>query len=290
MNMYEFIDQLAMSIGSAAAKKYKYFRKSVEGKRVSDLLKEMSVDDPKINGEGYYTVDVGVEGKTEEAAFKVAQWKGDNYPTIIYHHGAAEGSYDFSFNNILAKKKSDIQANLIGIQALFNHSNKEFMESIAYLSKYTEMLAGSVLLIEGLIKQIRKSSDQKIVITGTSLGGFVTNLHFAYCNTADMYKPMLAGARISDVFVDSAYSKMTSDNGKANAETLRDVLDFWNDIRDKNQDNLFVLLAKYDQLIKYDVHRVDFDAEHVTMIPYGHSTGATKFKLLREHVLNGLDA
>lgn len=289
MNAYGLLDEFAMSMGSAAAKKYKYFRKSVESKRVCDLLKEMSVDVPKINGEGYYTVDIVVEGKTEEAAFKVAQWKGNEYPTIIYHHGAAEGSYDFSFNRILAKKKSNIQANLIGIQALFNHSNKEFMESIAYLSNYMEMLAGSVLLIEGLIEQIRQTSDQKIVVTGTSLGGFVTNLHFAYYNTADLYKPMLAGARIGDVFVDSAYSKMTSDNGKANAETLHDVLDFWNDVRNKNQDNLFVLLAKYDQLIKYDVHRVDFDAEHVTIIPYGHSTGATKFKRLREHVLSGLD-
>lgn len=289
MNAYGLLDEFAMSMGSAAAKKYKYFRKSVESKRVSDLLTEMSVDVPKIDGEGYYTVDIVVEGKTEEAAFKVAQWKGNEYPTIIYHHGAAEGSYDFSFNRILAKKKSDIQANLIGIQALFNHSNKEFMESIAYLSNYMEMLAGSVLLIEGLIEQIRQISDQKIVVTGTSLGGFVTNLHFAYYNTADLYKPMLAGARIGDVFVDSAYSKMTSDNGKANAETLHDVLDFWNDVRNKNQDNLFVLLAKYDQLIKYDVHRVDFDAEHVTIIPYGHSTGATKFKRLREHVLSGLN-
>lgn len=290
MNAYELLDRFAMSMGSVAAKKYKYFCKSVESKRVSNLLKEMSVDVPKISGEGYYTVNIQFEGERKEAAFKVAQWKGDNYPTIIYHHGAAEGSYDFSFNNILAKKKSDIQANLIGIQALFNHSNKEFMESIAHLSNYTAMLAGSVLLIEGLIGQIRQISNQKIVVTGTSLGGFVTNLHFAYYNTADLYKPMLAGARIGDVFVNSAYSKMTSDKGKANAETLRDVLDFWNDVRDKNQDNLFVLLAKYDQLIKYDVHRVDFDAEHVTIIPYGHSSGATKFKILRQHILNGLDA
>lgn len=289
MNVYEFIDQFAMSIGSVAAKKYKYFSKSVESKRIADLLNEMEVDVPKIDGEGYYTVNVQIDGNNEEAAFMVAQWKGENYPTIIYHHGAAEGSYDLSFNQILAKKKSEIKANLIGIQALFNHNNKEYMESIAHLSNYAAMLAGSVLLIESLIEQIRKTSNQKIVVTGTSLGGFVTNLHFAYCNTADIYKPMLAGARLGDVFIDSAYSKITSDYAKTNADTLLNILDFGDDVRNKNQDNLFVLLAKYDQLIKFDVHRADFDAEHVTMIPYGHSTGATKFKQLREHVLSGLD-
>lgn len=290
MNAYELIDQFAMSIGSVAAKKYKYFCKSVESECVSNLLKEMSVDVPKISGEGYYTVNTLFEGKTEEAAFKVAQWKGDNYPTIIYHHGAAEGSYDFSFNNILVKKKTDIQANLIGIQALFNHSNKEFMVSIAHLSNYTAMLAGSVLLIEGLIEQIRQISNQKIVVTGTSLGGFVTNLHFVYYNTADLYKPLLAGARLGDVFINSAYAKMTADYGKSNADTLKKVLDFGHAVCNKNQENLFPLLGKYDQLIKYDVHRGDFDAEHVTIIPYGHSTGATKFKILRQHILNGLDA
>lgn len=288
MAVRECIDNFCMSIGGALTRD-KYFSKGVESRKISEWLKFAKVDIPKINGEGYYPVNVQYEGNSKEAAFRIEQWKGEQYPTIIYHHGAAEGSYDFSFNRILAKNKDSIKANLIVIQALFNHNNKEFMKSIAHLSNYTLMLATSVLIAENIINQIRKVSTHKIVVTGTSLGGFVTNLHFTYYNTADLYKPLLSGARIGEVFIDSAYSKVTSNNGKMNAGKLRDALNFEDDLKDRDQKNLFPLMGKYDQIIKYDIQSLDFNPKQVTIIPFGHAMGATKFKLLRQYILEGLD-
>ncbi|MFP4457076.1 MAG: hypothetical protein ACLFPS_05395, partial [Clostridia bacterium] len=172
MNFHEFLDIFATNMGSLVARKHKYFSEDVESKKIINIVNSISIDMPSINGEGYYPVVVEYEGKKEEAAFSIDQWLGNEYPVIIYHHGAAEGSYDFSYKRILGgKNKSEIKANLIAIQAPHNHNNKEFLESIAYLSNYTFMLAASVAIIENLISQLRGLGVKKIIVTGVSLGG-----------------------------------------------------------------------------------------------------------------------
>ena len=288
MGFYEWVDNYSMTVGSVIVKR-KYFSESVESRSIVELLDLVKLDFPNFDGEGYYRVKVQYAGVTHEAAFRIEQWKGPQYPTIIYHHGAAEGSYDFSFNRILGKTKKSIPANLIAIQALFNHSNKEFLASIVDLSNYALMLASSTMIVEALVSRIRTKGDGRILITGISLGGFVTNLHFTYFNTADQYKPLLAGARIADVFIRSAYAKMTSAKGKSNPDKLRRVLDFSDAMRLCDQKKLFPLLGKFDRIIEYGAQSGDYKPEHIRLLPYGHATGATKFRLLREYMLDGLD-
>lgn len=287
MSIYKHLDNLSMSLGSTFIKQ-RYFSESVESRKIKEWFDVIQLDVPTIHGEGYYLVKAHYDGITNEAAFRIEQWKGDQYPTIIYHHGAAEGSYDFSFNRILKRDKNDIDANLIAIQALFNHNLKDFMNSIPNLSNYSVMLATSAMIVEGLTDQIKKLSNSQVIVTGTSLGGFVTNLHFTYFNTADQYKPMLSGARMGDVFIDSAYSKVTSMNGKNNPDKLRSTLNFQDDLKQRENGNLHLLMAKHDQLVKYDIQSQDFESEQIRTIPYGHASGATKFKLLRQHILKDL--
>ena len=100
MGFNEFVDNYSMSIAGALIKK-KYFSEGVESRKIKEWLDHVQLDFPKINGEGYYKIKVQYDGVTNEAAFRIEQWKGIQYPTIIYHHGAAEGGYDFSFNRIL---------------------------------------------------------------------------------------------------------------------------------------------------------------------------------------------
>lgn len=288
MNKFELIDKISMSIASIATKNNKYFSSTCDSRTLIEILAFLEVDIPIINGSGYYKSNVIYEGKIEEAAFRIEKWKGFNYPTIIYHHGAAEGSYDLSFNKILANKKNDIDANLIAIQAIFNHSNKEFIESIKDLSSYSLLLASSARLIEEIISQIKQKGDSKIIVVGTSLGGFVTNIHFTYFNSAQTYIPLLAGARLADVFLNSEYSKVTSKNIYNRKDLVKTVLNFDKDFIAVEQSNIFPLFAKYDQIVKYYVHNQDFLKENITTINYGHSTGATKFKLLRNHILKYL--
>ncbi len=288
MNWYSLIDNLSMNIASLATRKYAYFSQDVAGSRISDLLKLITFSIPIIENAGHYTTMIGYNGTRNEAGFHVAQWKGFDYPTIIYHHGAAEGSYDLSFNKILANERNLIDANLICIQAMFNHNNLEFMQSIRSLANYCLLLASSTKLIEAIICQIRTKSCANIVVAGTSLGGFVTNLHCTYYQSADSYVPLLAGARLGDVFLDSAYSKVTAKSALSHKHKILGCLNFEIDFKEQNRSKVFPLLSKYDQIITYDVHRQDFKPDTVRTILYGHATGATKFKMLREHILSHL--
>ncbi|MBV1759380.1 MAG: hypothetical protein KMY55_16355 [Dethiosulfatibacter sp.] len=285
MNIHKLVDNLSMGIAGKAVKK-KYFSQNVSSRRVKDWIEIIKLEIPSIDGEGHHPIRVEYDGCVNEAGIHIEQWKGKDYPTIIYHHGAAEGSYDFSFKRVLARDKNDINANLIGIQALFNHNNKEFMDSISDLSNYTVMLAASVVMVEQIIKNLRQITDSKIIVTGPSLGGFVTNLHFTYFNTADRYVPLLAGARIGDALIDSAYANVMSENGKSNSELVKETLNFNKDFKNRDQKNLFPLLALHDQIVRYSVQSQDYDIEKMQTIPFGHSTGATRYRLLQQHILD----
>ncbi len=288
MSIHAWIDQFSMSLAAKITKK-KYFADEADSPSIKEYLESVEVEGfPEIRGEGHYPVVFVKEDQPLEGAFIVEQWKGDEYPTIIYHHGAAEGSYDFSFNRILKKDKDKIDANLIAIQAVFNHNNQEFMDSIPRLSNYTFMLATSALMVEELVQQLQKLGSRRIIITGTSLGGVVTNIHFTYFHTADAYRPMLAGAKIAEVYISSAYAKVASENGRSRPENLRHALNFEEDMKKRDPARLVALMARYDQLIQWEVQKGAYEPERIHMIFYGHATGATRFSLLRQHILAGL--
>lgn len=285
MNRYSFLDKVSMHIGSKIAGKHTYFCDGIESKSIEEMLTSIHVASPTIKGEGFYRVRISYEQLDLEAGFRIAQWVGESYPTIIYHHGAAEGSYDRSFKSILARKMTMIKANIIGIQAIFNHSNREFMESIGTLSNYVLLLSSSTALIEHIIRKLTPPGSGKYIVTGTSLGGFITNLHACFFNSADVYLPLLAGARLGDVFTHSAYSLVTSSKIQNCPEKIHKVLNFDQKFRKCNQEKIFPVLGKYDQIIIYDVHKQDFLEKNIKTIPYGHASGATKFDFLRAHIL-----
>lgn len=125
-------------------------------------------------------------------------------------------------------------------------------------------------------------------MAGTSLGGFVANRHCLHYNSADVYVPLLAGAALGDVFIDSVYSKGLSRVAKANAETVKALLNFDRDFATAPRDNVFPLLARYDQIVLYDRQRRCYGNRPVATLNRGHVTGALAHAELRRHVLQHL--
>jgi len=287
--MQKWVDRAGIAIGALTTKKYRYFSDNIDSPRVSEIMESLDMQLPEITGEGYYPFRINWEEKKLEGAYFVEQWLSDNHPAIIYHHGAAEGSYDFSFKRIIASRKKEIQGNLIAIQAPYNQSNKEFLESIRDIANYTSMLATSVMIIDGLIEQLRKRGCPKTLVTGLSLGGFVTNLHFAYRNTADEYRPIFAGGKMSDAFLYSAYSRITAPYAKDHPNALEGILDFEKDMKRKDQHKLFPMLGEQDQIVRLEVQKNSYPSAEIRTVPYGHATGSIRFGMLREYILEGLN-
>lgn len=64
------------------------------------------------------------------------------------------------------------------------------------------------------------------------------------------------------------------------------ILNFNKDFANRNAGNIYPVLGEYDQIINYRVQSRDFDEKIIKKIPYGHSTGVTKYEILREHILS----
>lgn len=291
MNIHEVLDNFTVSLSALFLGTNKFFSNSINSTNFRDNLQNITLKIPEIQGEGYYEVTADTLVGKLDPAFHIDQWYGKEFPTIIYHHGNNERPFDYSrfskntFKNILHSEKENIKANLIVLRAPFHSNLKENIEKMQYISNFVAMLSVSVRLIEQLVLQIKKNKGNRILVSGISLGGWITNLHRTYYNSADIYIPIFAGAALGDIFINSVYHKMTGKLVEEHYENVRKILNFEMDyikVRDKN---VYPLLAYYDQIIQYERQKKCYEECQVQVIEKGHITGAMSKKLIREHIL-----
>ncbi len=296
MNKHILLDNITAKVGALIAGKKKFFANSLQSQPFEELIATAELEFPTMEGEGIYDVKAKTSVGELDPAFRVAQWMGSEYPTIIYHHGNNERPFDFkktaknTFYNIFINTKDKVDANLIVVRAPFhNNSLKQYQNSMENLSNFTAMIATSVKLNEEIIKEIRRISSEPIITTGISLGGWVTNLHRAIYNTSTAYAPLMAGAFLGELFLKSKYRKMVSDIALNNPEEIRNVLNFDDSFKKIDGQNLYPLLSKYDQFIEYDVQRESYNGYPLKTVDCGHITGAINSKELRKHILSTLN-
>jgi len=289
MNIHSFLDNFTISLLALLLPKSKFFRESIKSSTFSEHLQGSNLQLPEIMQEGQYEVEAETLIGVLDPAFRIAQWKGKEYPTIIYLHASGENPYDRSFNNIFPIKKIDIPANLIVIRAPFNRSTKEYMTSIKDLVNFVAMLSVSVKLIEQLISFCQEKGTSCVVISGLSLGGWVTNLHHTYFNSADYYKPLLAGTGLAEVILNSIWERLTAPLVKENPEQVRKLLNFDDDFAKVDNSNVFPLLGQYDEINKFERQKQCYDENSITVLKKGHITGSLAFEKLRRHILENLE-
>jgi hypothetical protein len=171
------------------------------------------------------------------------------------------------------------------VRAPFNRSLRAFIASIAELRNYATMLATSVRLIEGLVQRCQAQGSGPVIVSGISLGGFVTNLHHSYYDSAACYAPLLAGPLIEDVFLHSIYRRLVVAPDAAAEQAITHALSFAPAYQARTHQNLFPLLGRYDQYLRYAVQRAAYgDDVMVAALDKGHVTGALAYADLRAHV------
>jgi hypothetical protein len=290
MNKHYMIDKAAITIGALFFPKY--FRDGVESASFQEHLQGINVNMPKVAfKKSEYSLTSITEIGEVSAGFRLAQWLGEEYPTIIYHHGASEIPFDFGFKNIFPLDKEGIAANLFLIRAAYHDNRKNFMIGMSKTENWLVMMANSVKIIELIIKQVRANSTKQdkelssITVSGTSLGGFITNLHHIHYNSADKYRPLLAGTAMHDAFLNSAYSKSVAKTALAQPVTISKLFDFQADFANQDNSNVFPLLAVQDGIIRYDIQKASYNGLEAATIHKGHTTGALAYDLLRQHIL-----
>lgn len=292
MNRHVFLDRVTALIGSLMAGKDRFFSRSVQSGGFSHNIQNVDLRIPGLKEGKHELKAVSPEGDLK-AAYYVAQLRGRGYPTIIYHHGSGEDPFDFrwfaknTFKGIFMDAEEPPEANIIAVRAPFHGSSlREYMQNISYLSRFVAMLSVSVVLIDKLIAAIREEMDTAAAVSGISLGGWVANLHRSYFNTADLYIPLLAGAALGELFVCSGYRKMAGRPALANPDKIREVLNFEEEFRRIEDDNVFPLLGRYDQFIQYPRQKVCYGERKINLLEKGHVTSAMDTSSLRDHILS----
>jgi len=286
MNNHSLIDYLAVDLSALFLRKSKMFRDGIESAPLREHLKAVSLDLPPIGAIGYYEARAGTLAGVLNPAFRIAQWKGPAFPTIIYHHGAGENPYDKSFNWIFPVGKMPIQANLAAVRISRGRTREEYTAALRSLNTFMAMLAVSVRLIEHLVLFSRSRGTSRVTVAGVSLGGFVANLHHIFFNSADIYKPLFSGVAMGDLLLDSAYRNLCSPLALRSPERIRALLNFDDDFARAGSGNVYPLLGRYDQISVFNRQRLIYDPQRLTVLPRGHTTGLLAVKALRRHILS----
>ncbi|HDS44803.1 MAG TPA: hypothetical protein ENN68_01685 [Methanomicrobia archaeon] len=296
MNYHALIDTLMVELSALALDRYKFFSASIESPPLAEHLARTKLRLPLINGPGMYEVTAESLVGPLKPAFRIAQWLGEEYPTVLWHHGNAERPFDFrwfsttSFKRIFIGSREPVQANLIVLAAPFHRrSLKTYSEQLRDLAKFAAMLAVSVRLVDDLTGYCKRSTNNRVMVSGISLGGWVTNIHRAFFNTADSYVPLLAGAALGDIFTRSVYRKLTGRLARASPDELRAVLNFEREFARIQANNVFPLLARHDQIIRFDRQRICYGNRRIITLEKGHLTASLVPGALRRHILRQLE-
>lgn len=292
MNIHALIDLISIKSSEILIINNKIFSKSIDSPTYTEHLKTIKLNVPEISGEGTYEVDADTEAGAMNPAFLIQQWKGADNPSIIYHHGNLERPFNFrwyiknTFRDIFVSYRGPVDTNLIALRAPFHKGSiLKYARRMGHLTTFIAMLSVSAKLIEVLVDYLKSAGKGQVIVSGVSLGGLAANLHRAYFNSAHVYIPLCAGASLSDVFMTSAYKRVAKIVFEHRG-TVNDVLDFERDFKGISSDNVFPLLARYDQLFRYERQKESYDGHPVTVLDKGHWTAALSSKLLRQHILS----
>lgn len=295
MNKHIIADRLAITVSKLLTGKKKFFSKSLVAHSFEEHFHHIDLRVPELIQESEFEIKANTFAGQVDPAVKVVQWMGYDFPTIIYHHGSNERPFDFSddakntFYRVFMRWPRRIPANLILVRAPFHNGKfSHYLEKMTELNNFMAMLTVSVRITEWIVRQFRRRSQSDIIVAGISLGGWVTNLHRAYFNSAQAYVPIMAGAKLADLFITSNYRKLCGKNVIKEPEKLRRKLNFFTEFRKVTSTNLYPLLARNDQYVEYYVQKPAYNGFPLRTIDRGHITGTLSPGLCREHILEVL--
>lgn len=294
MNYHEVLDEATVRLSSALLGSNKFFASSIESPPIGEVIQGTTVDlGSDVETEEVTTLDVDTPTGTYEAGYLAWQWKRASLPTILFHHGSGEDPFDvgrFASNSVkrLFEDPEDIPANIVAVRAPYHDGSAgEYARAMGDLEDFVGMLSASTALVEALGERLVTQGAPAVVVSGISLGGWVTTLHRAYHDSAQLYAPIFAGDRLGEMFVSSAYRRMTGSLAQEHPDTLREILDFQDAYASATAASR-PMLGRFDRIIELEVQQSAFADEDLSVIDYGHVTGALQSQRLRDHVVEAM--
>lgn len=295
MNRHELADVVSLRLAALEAGRTRFFESSVEGRPFEEHLSAVHLDALPGPSLGPHEVPSGSLVGRVDSAYFVYRWNGASHPTVVYHHGNREDPFDMTshskntFKAVLADGEREIDANLIVVRAPFHRMpTRDYLQRMGQIQNFMAMMAASTELVEQIVQECHEGGCSQIVVAGMGLGGVVANLHRTYHNSANLYVPMLAGTTQGNTFTMSGYRLLMGKAGRRQPEIVQDLLNFTGEFLRVRDDNVFPLLARYDQYVPFEQQEECYADLPVRVMERGHITAALSPKLLRRHVVDVL--
>lgn len=282
------IDRLHVAITSRLAPPI--FRHGLDSPSLQQHLQAVQLTLPPLGKARHYTLTAQTLAGQLAAGFQLRRGAQPDLPVVIYHHGIAEMPYDKSFRGIF-RSGLLTQAHLVAVRAPFHRSWFDLMRGLATRNNFMAMCAVSIKLIEAMRHLLLDSGARGCLVSGLSLGGFLTLMHHLIYGTADGYAPLLAGPDLAHSMLNTHYRRFLARQALDNPQPIKAQLDFRQVFQCRDTRRVFPLLARYDLAMPYDYYAACFAASHVPVVTIerGHITGSFAFSALRAHILARLD-
>jgi hypothetical protein len=291
MNLHRAADKMIGWIGGLYGDSKKFFRDGTQSPHISSVIEDTEVElglptslDVELQEGHEYEATASFRNNQATSRFTVLQWRTLAEPALIYHHGSGETDYTARIRRIVARMDR-CTGNVIAVSVPYNHSLEEYLFGGARLDRWAFMLAASVRLTEQLVECVRVGGCTKIVCSGVSLGGWITNLHHTYFDTCSAYTPIFAGAALDHLFTDTIYRKLLASSAHDADDDIRQALNFEEDFRARGNDDVFPLMARHDQFIRLERQSTVFRSDQMRVLDRGHTTGALAYKQLAAHLI-----
>jgi hypothetical protein len=267
------------------------FRGGVISPTLHEHLAAIHLELPPLTAARRYTITARTLVGDLEAGFQVRPGPRPDLPVLVYHHGLGEMPYDKCFRGIF-RARPPVAAHLVAVRAPFHRSWFELFPGLATLGNLLAMCAVAIKLIESVRLRLVEYGARGSLVTGISLGGFVTLMHHLTYGTADGYVPMLAGPDLAHIILCTHYRHYLAAQALENPAPIQALLDFRQVFQASDTHRVFPLLARYDLDMLYAHHHACYTASDVptVTIERGHITGALAFTALRTHLLSCLRA
>lgn len=285
--LHESIDHLHIATVRLAVPRA--FRHGTTSRSLGEHLDAVRLATPPLATQKSYRLTADTLVGPLDCGYQVRLGPRPDLPVLIYHHGIAEMPYDKSFRGIFGGRA--ISAHLVVLQAPFHRTWLTVSKGLTTLNQFMAMCAVSITMMEAVRRLFLDYGAPRCLVSGISLGGFLTLMHHLFVGTADRYAPLLAGPDLAHTMLATPFVRLLNPEIQAQTEHLQTLLDFRQAFQASETRHILPLLARYDLDMPYQHLQACYRNSQVptATLDRGHITGSIAFSALRQHLLSCLE-
>lgn len=254
-----------------------FFAESIESPPFEEHLDKVRLDPLTIRGAGVYEINAHTLAGTIEEQFNVLHYVGRDAPVLIYNMGGGESPFYKTMGRTFPPS-SNPSFSVVAVEAPYQRTVRQLKASFVHLNTYIAMIATAVKTTEAILRDDAFSGASAKVVSGASLGGFVSNRHHLVYDSADAYVPFVAGTRHGEILLTTVPAAAAA---RAKPQYLRELLNFDRAWFERSHPNVYPQLARYDQLNRLEVQGPSYGDMAIDIWEGGHLYNYYHPKLMR---------